>query len=225
MMMKNLGLLLCLFLLLTACGPSAEQQAALTATAMTATAAAWTPTPTTTNTPTPTLTPTPTKTPTPTLTPTATNTPTPTLDPNRYYASDDSFSMMIPNGWTTQDMGMDYLALTKFSLQEDSGTIVFSNEKVPFALVEYSSLIQESLKGVYPDMTVISADNAVTKSGLEYIRLELEYSLQNVPVHQTIYMFENGDAKIMVIYSRGNQTSTVDDPGVEEAIHTFQFGP
>lgn len=223
--MKNLGLFSCIFLLLTACGPSAEQQTAMTATAMTATAAAWTPTPTTTNTPTPTLTPTPTNTPTPTLTPTATNTPTPTRDPNRYYASDDSFSMMIPTGWKTQDMGMDYLALAKFSLQGDSGTIVFSNEKVPISLLEYSSLIQDSLKGVYPDMTVISADSAVTTSGLEYIRLELEYSLQNVPVHQMIYMFENGDEKIMVIYSRGNQTGAVDDPGVEEATNTFQFGP
>jgi hypothetical protein len=62
-----------LLLLLTACGPSPEEQAAMTATSYTATAAAWTDTPT--------LTPSMTFTPTTTLTPTITPSPTITLTP------------------------------------------------------------------------------------------------------------------------------------------------
>lgn len=83
--MKRIPFLTCLiFGLLSACGPSPEQQATMTATAQTATAAMWTKTPTSTFTQTFTPTPTSTFTPTITLTPTITFTPsitpTPTFD-------------------------------------------------------------------------------------------------------------------------------------------------
>lgn len=81
--MKHFYVCLFLVLFLTACGPSAEEQATMTATAMTATAASWTRTPTSTNTATstPTLTPTPTETSTPTPSETPTRAPTKTAIP------------------------------------------------------------------------------------------------------------------------------------------------
>jgi hypothetical protein len=78
--MKRTAVLFTLCTVLTACGPSAEAIATMTATAQTATAAAWTKTPTPTDTPTPTSTPTPTETLTPTVTSTPTITPSPTFD-------------------------------------------------------------------------------------------------------------------------------------------------
>jgi len=74
--MKRFWLLALVLTILSACGPSAEQQAAQTSTALTATAAAWTETPTSTFTPTETLTPTITFTPSITSSPTITATPT-----------------------------------------------------------------------------------------------------------------------------------------------------
>jgi hypothetical protein len=80
------ALLILVFILITACGPSPEAQVSMTATAQTATAAVWTKTSTptatftSTNTFTPTLTPTSTPTLTPTITATPTITPTPTFD-------------------------------------------------------------------------------------------------------------------------------------------------
>jgi hypothetical protein len=78
---KKFPVVIVLLIILSACGASPEEQAALTATSLTATAAAWTdtPTPTLTFTPTETLTLTPTATFTPTITPTSTVTPTPTF--------------------------------------------------------------------------------------------------------------------------------------------------
>ncbi len=91
-------ILLIIVLLLSACAPSLEEQAAQTAEAQTAVAQSWTETPTVTasstpsatatftltntptETPTPTVTHTPTETPTPTITNTATISPTPTFD-------------------------------------------------------------------------------------------------------------------------------------------------
>jgi WD40 repeat protein len=80
--MKSIYLLVCcLLVFLTACGPSSEEQATMTAVAMTSTAQAWTATPTPTLTFTPTPSATPTITPTPTESPTPTTSPTPTLSP------------------------------------------------------------------------------------------------------------------------------------------------
>lgn len=75
----RLKIVLLLVLFVSACAPSAEQQATLTATSITATAASWTKTSTPTLTFTPTDTLTPTLTFTPTITPTLTVTATPTF--------------------------------------------------------------------------------------------------------------------------------------------------
>ncbi len=78
--MKIYRVIVLTLIVLSACAPSAEQQATLTATAITATAAAWT------ETPTPTLTFTPTETFTPTLTLTPTITPSPTISATPTFA-------------------------------------------------------------------------------------------------------------------------------------------
>jgi hypothetical protein len=70
--MKLFRFMSLILVFLTACGPSPEEQTALTASAATATAASWTQTPTSTSTFTPTLTLTPTSTSTPTITATPT---------------------------------------------------------------------------------------------------------------------------------------------------------
>ena len=85
-MKKRIIVLLITLFILTACGPSPEEQVALTATSITAAAAAWTETPTSTFTPPSTFTSTATFTPTITLTPTITATPTfafPTVTVNK----------------------------------------------------------------------------------------------------------------------------------------------
>jgi len=79
--MKLYRVIFLVVILLSACSPSPEEQAAMTSTALTATAALWTDTPTSTLTFTPTFTETltPTLTLTPSITPSPTITPTPTF--------------------------------------------------------------------------------------------------------------------------------------------------
>jgi hypothetical protein len=94
--MKYQILVLVLLMSLAAgCGPSAEEQVAMTATVQTATAASWTKTPTITYTPTSTSTQTPVPTPTETLTPIPTNTQTPIPTelplPGMQQVNDDGF--------------------------------------------------------------------------------------------------------------------------------------
>ena len=80
-MKKQILVIVIILAFITACGPTADEQATMTATAITATAAVWTKTPTITYTPTSTSTQTPTSTETFTPTPSETLTNTPTRTP------------------------------------------------------------------------------------------------------------------------------------------------
>jgi hypothetical protein len=223
--MKKLVFFLCIVLMLVACGPSPEQQATMTATAITATAASWTLTPTVTNTPTstPTSTPTPTQTPTATLTPTPTNTPTPTKDPDRYYASNGSFSLKMPVGWQTQDMGLKYLAIVGPVVNGFAENIVIVDETNDSTSSEYSAALQIVLTASDPNLKVVSEESMATPDGLEYIRLAVDYSNQGQQVQQIFYIFQQGDTKYTLIYSRPSNASSENDPIVDEAANSFQF--
>ena len=174
--MKIITLSFCILFLLAACGPSPEQQVAMTATAMTATAAAWTPTPTATNTPTSTPTPTPTDTSTATLSPTSTATrtatpsPTPTQDPNRFYASDEKFSLLYPADWKAEDVGMEYLALFGEETGNYTPNIIFYTDTSSFPVEWYAAGVQDSLAERLVNLTTVSEDFRLTSSGLNYFR-------------------------------------------------------
>ncbi len=219
--------LLCLSL--AACGPSAEQQATMTATAMTATAAAWTPTytatatATDTPTPTPTDTPSPTSTSTPTLTPTITQTPTQTPDPNRFYAPDGSFSLIPPEGWQSQEAGMQYPALAGPRLGNFTLNLVFIQEKSTFPMAMYSAFVQDALKETLKGLKEIKEDFLTTAEGKEYFRWEIQSTMQGVAYHQVLYFFESGDWKLVITYTRPLSQGSEYDAQVDEAMQTVRF--
>ncbi len=229
--MKILVLCLGALVLLTACGPSAEQQAAMTATALTATAAAWTPTPTSTHTPTPTLTPTPTQTPTPTLTPTSTSTPTATpsptatQDPNRYYAPDNSFSLVIPEGFVIQDIGLKYPALIGPQIGNVNQNLVFTPDTSTMPLAFYTAQVQDSVTSSIAGVNSIQEEFLETSSGIQYFYWVIEDTQQGVKIRQIFYIFENGDSKLNIIYTRQPGEAPEQDALIDASIDTIQFGP
>jgi hypothetical protein len=229
--MRNLVVFVSILLLLSACGASPEQQATMTATAMTATAAAWTPTPTATNTATPTLTPTPTQTSTPTLTPTATKTPTSTpsptstQDPNRYYPPDNSFSLVIPAGFQTSDIGLKYPALIGPQVGNINQNMVFTPDTSPMPLAFYSATVQDSVTGSIPNVNSIKEEFLETSSGIQFFYWIIEDTQQGVKVRQIFYIFENGDWKLNIIYTRQPGEAPEQDALIDASIDTIQFGP
>ena len=228
--MKPFLYLISLVVLLSACGLSPEQQATLTATAQTATAAAWTPTPTSTNTPTFTPSPTPTETPTPTLTPTSTasptstSSPTPTQDPDRYYAPDDSFSILAPEGWQSVDLGLDYPGLLGPQIGGIYQNLVFVYETSSFPLAFYSAVVQDNITASLENVTTLSEDFLTTSSGIDFFRWVTENTQQGTRMRQVFYMFENGDWKLTIIYTRQSGEAPEQDTLIEAIIDTIQMG-
>jgi hypothetical protein len=223
--MKPLACLICLIFLLSACGPSPEQQATLTATAQTATAAAWSPTPTATPSPTPTQTSTPTRTPTQTASPTSTSSPTPTNDPDRYYPPDNSFSILAPEGWQSIDVGLDYPGLLGPQIGGIYQNLVFITDTSPFPLAFYVATMQDSITTTIEDITSISEDFLTTSRGMDYFRWITENAQQGTRMRQTFYMFENGDWKLTIVYTRQSGEAPEQDAYINGIIDTIQIGP
>jgi hypothetical protein len=229
--MRSYVFFIILALIIAACAPSPEKQAAMTATSMTATAAAWTPTssptksPTNTTTPTPTYTSTPTRIPTRTLLPTYTPSVTPTLDPNRFYASDGRFSMLFPTGWTAKEAGMQYPGLFANTDEKNSPNIIFYTDTSPFPVEFYAAGVQDSLGKNETSITTVSEDFPTTSGGYNYFRWEFKYREGGLPIHTVMYFFENGEWKLILSYSRLADQGTENDQLVETAVDSIQFSP
>jgi len=223
--MRKLILYLCCFILLSACGPSAEQQAAMTSIALTATADSWTPTPTATFTPTPTATPTLTPTPTPTDTPTPTLSPTPTRDPNRFYASDDSFSIQIPPGWDTQDVGLKYLGLIGPWVGEGNPSLIFLTDDTYSSFLMFKNAFLTALKLMAPDLTVVSEETLLASDEREYVRMVVTYTLEEAHVQQAYYIYDLDEIIFMAVFTRSSLEGAELDPMIHEIIGTLRFGP
>lgn len=210
---------ICLLIALAACGPSPEQQAAMTATAMTATAAAWTPTPTATNTPTPTLTPTATPTLTPTNTPTITTTPTITPDPNRYYADNNAYSLVLPAGWTSSKIGA-YPTLINKDL---TNIVVLMEMQSSFPYDYLVDGFKQTLAQKYTNVKEISGDLLATDEGNEYYRWVAECTSSGGKIRQTYYMFRSGDWTLFVVATRAASSGAESDAQLDAAINTMRY--
>ena len=236
-MIYHYALFVFLFLVLTACGPSAEQQATMTATSLTAIAAAWTATPTETPTPTATMTATPTPTATPTETstptrtatktkpPTKTATPTQTHDPKRYYAPDNSFSLVPPEGWTPADVDLDYPGLIGPTVGNFNLNLRFFREKYRFDVFWYAARVQDDLKDKLQNLSQISEDFLTTDEGKDYFRWEFTDTQEGVIYHHVYYFYESGDWKLVINYTRLRNQGSEYDTVVDEAMKTVRFKP
>jgi GxxExxY protein len=250
-MKPNYLLILLLCIILTACGSSANKQATRTATALTAIAAAWTPTPTVTSTPTatatstatstatatatvtptPTLTSTPTETPTPTGTATATESPTktsastPTPDPNRYYAPDNSYSLIPPGGWQPAEVGLEYPGLMGPKVGSFTVSLIFIRDKSAFELFFYAATIQGALEESLQDLSQVSEDYLKTDDGKDYFRWEVTDTQKGASYHQIFYFFSSGDWKLVVTYTRPNSQGAEYDALADQAMKSLRFTP
>jgi hypothetical protein len=228
-MKYNLMSISLLLLLLAGCGPSAEQQSTMTASSMTSTAAAWTPTPSATATATFTQTPTPTETATATLTatptkiPTKTATATQTPDPNRYYAPDDTFSLIPPEGWEPHPADMEYPVLLGPQLGGYSLNLMFIQQESTFMMAFYAAMIQDSLTERAPGITQISEDFLVSDDGKDYFRWEITNLLEGIAYHQILYFFESGDWKLVITYTRLEDQGEEYDMQVDDSMSSVRF--
>lgn len=215
-MMKYFQLLsIPLIMLLTACGPSPEEQATMTATAITATAAAWTATPS--------MTMTATITATPTRIPTKTSTPTNTPDLNRYFAPDNSFSLVPPAGWQVVDEGGIYPVIVGPKIGNLDARLSFHQEENPFMLAMYTAFFQDALVPRLDNYSLLGELFCTTNGGKDCFIWEFSNTYSGVGTHQTLYFYESGSWKLVITYLRPINQGSEYDTEVAEAMMTLIF--
>lgn len=208
---------------LAACGPSPDQQAAMTATALTATAVQWTATPTSTSTPTLTLIPTSTPLSTATPTPTLTLTPSLTPDPDRYYPPGTSMSMVVPEGWIPFTQG-GTAGLTNPTMKGFFPSILIIEDPVELDLGLYTAQLQDSLTPQLAGYKMIKEDFLTTPDGLPYFRWEFQVNNEEgKDVRVVMYVLEGGLRKGIFQYTRDKNSQQELDVQVEEAINSVRF--
>jgi hypothetical protein len=157
------------------------------------------------------------------VTPTQTDTPAPTQDPNRYYAYDGTFSLEPPSGWKAIDLGLKNLALISEAKDGSTQNLVFIPEESAFPMAFYSATVQDSIQQTYVDVTSITEEFKVTSSGLEYFYWVIENTQQGMKLRQALFIFENGDLKLTVIYTRIAGEAPEADALIDQSIDTFRF--
>ncbi len=223
--MRYLILCTSVFLMLTACSYSKREQPTITAAAFTVTSVSLTHPSTATSTATSTHTPHPTGTPTPAFTPTPVSSPTATRDPNRFYASDGTFSLLIPEGWKVADAGMAYPALISTEDAIYPPNIFFYTDSSAYPVAFYAAGAQDSLAKRVSNLNNISEEFGTTPGGKDYFRWELRFTQNDVAIHSIVYFFEVGEWKLIVTYSRQDNQGIENDALVENAMGTITLNP
>jgi len=207
--MRKHILVIVVMLLVAACRPSAEEQATMTATALTATAASWTKIPTITYTPTSTFTNTP--------------TPTKTPDPSRYFSPDNTFSFAILEGWEEEDVDFANLALIGPEVGGYNVSLVFMQEESTFPVAFYAAIVQDSWAGKIQNFNQISEDFLITDEGEDYFRWEFTHVNQGIKFRQIFFFYESGDWKLMIAFTRVDDSGAEYDEIIDEVMKTVKY--
>ena len=88
----------------------------------------------------------------------------------------------------------------------------------------YAAFVQDNVTASIKNVNSIKEDFLTTSKGIDYFYWITEYTQQEVKVRQIYYIFENGDWKLTIIYTRQAGEAPTQDQVIDSAIDTIQFG-
>ena len=103
--------------------------------------------------------------------------------------------------------------------------LVFTPDTSPFPLAFYAATVQDSVTSSISNVNSINEEFLETSSGIEYFHWVIEDTQQGVRIRQIFYIFENGDWKLNIIYTRQPGEAPEQDALIDASIDTIQFGP
>jgi hypothetical protein len=118
---------------------------------------------------------------------------------------------------------LKYLGLIGPEAGDGNINLIFAGETNNLSAIEYASALLEVLKTTDPNLTLISNEIMTTPDGLEYIRMAVVYAVGKSEVQQILYIFQQGDTKYTIIYTRPNDVGVEYDAIIDEAVNSFQF--
>ena len=174
---------------------------------------------------TPTVTATATTTPTQTPKPTATRRPslTPTPEAGRYTSPDGSFSFVMPEGWEVTQEDNTIIKISGPEVNNFNPNLVASQTEGEMMLEWWSATFQDDIIANLEGYSLISEDFIQTDSGETCFRWELKSTRQGKTFHHIFYMYESGDWKLIIAYTRLEKAGAEDDVMIEASMRSVIY--
>jgi hypothetical protein len=174
---------------------------------------------------TPTITATATATATQTPRPTATRrpSPTPTPEAGRYTSPDGFFSFVMPEGWEVTREDNDIIQISGPEVNNFNPNLVASQVEGMFMLEGWSAMFQDEIMDSLEGYSLISEDFIQTDTGETCFRWEFKTTRQGKAFHHIFYMYESGDWKLVIAYTRLEKAGTEEDAMIEASMRSVIY--
>jgi hypothetical protein len=176
-------------------------------------------------TPTPSPAPTNTSVPEHTLAPTPESIDAPTPVPDgRHVESEGGFSYVPPSGWQMAELpGFKYKIARGTPTGDFAPNMNVVDEAFSGSLGDYVAASIAFIEGLFEDVRVVSQEDFFTDEGERGIKVVIEDTQHDVKLYQVFYVFDAGEKKIIVTYTRLADQGQEYDALVDQSMKTFRI--
>ena len=160
---------------------------------------------------------------TPTPRPTATPTIMPTEPGDRFTSMDGSFSFVMADGWKVIEENDNLLRVTGPERGGFYPNFVVSQTKDVMMLEWWSATFQDDIKANLGITTQLSEDFIKTDTGETCFRWEFKAIREGIEYHHIFYMYESGDWKMVIGYTRLENAGEDQDAPIDAAMLTVLY--
>jgi hypothetical protein len=142
----------------------------------------------------------------------------------RHYEREGGFSFVPPKGWKIETVrGFKYKSAVDYRPSSFPPNIVLTDDPYDGSLEAFTLMFKALARNAFQSLTVIEQKPFVPDGGTSAIRLVIESVQNRLTLHQTIYLFDGGDFKIIAICSRLADRHKDVDALCDASLKTFRL--
>jgi predicted secreted protein len=145
------------------------------------------------------------------------------LSSERYISSDGSWSINLPEGWALNTEDTVYTTISGPGEVGSQPQLMVKQEWSEIVLELWAAAFQQDILASWEGYSRISEDYLQTDAGETCFRWEFNSTHQNALFHHIVYLFESGDWKLVMIYSRFEDIGAEQDASIDAAMRSVQY--
>ncbi len=120
-------------------------------------------------------------------------------------------------------IGLEYRSLMGPRFGSFTLNLVMGEEETSISMASYVAVLKEAMSKIYPALKPISEDFLTTEDGKEYFRWVFNNSAQGMTLRQIYYLYDSGNWKLSIVYTRLSAQGAENDALVDAAMKTVRF--
>ena len=147
----------------------------------------------------------------------------PIVSEERFTSVDGSYSFVMADGWKVTEENDSMLRVTGPERGGFFPNFVVSQTEDFMMLEFWSATFQDDIKANLGVTTQISEDFITTNAGETCFRWEFKANREGIEYHHIFYMYESGDWKLVVGYTRLENAGEDQDASIDEVMRTVLY--